>query len=520
MKKLLLSTILLSVCAFSLHAQNTQTLAELRRGDALREYLRPSLTNIYLDRGEAMTQRLITRMVANGIPIKFDDNSVGHNVFTVKGDVSVEYLRQELEQHVTKEIMRKWFPAFEQGTGWSLDVVHERGRYTATDADYIAAIASELKESLLKDVGLNMINRSFIVVYDLFETKAIKEEKLEGYSTKCNVHLFQLDWDAVKNSFYDNWLNPNAIAELTFPVKFVASIIGKGDMTPVRKTQSNTGRFRLSDDDLFRTFTQEIEKRADVYLTEINEDFRVKAALFATSPLRAKIGTKEGVSVDQRYFVYERRLNAAGEETAKRKGVMRATSKITQNNTIATGEGGTTVFYQTFGSRLYEGMTIQQKVDMGIGLTLRGGTDISLLGEFAVGMWSAQSSGVPYGLKMYLRADYPLTPMEIDGRQLSDSEGKPIHSFMLGLGISKDFYFMRRLSLTPFLGIATLIEEEKTKRAIERVGKSTYSFEGGLSLSIAILDNIQLVGSVGYSGLKNTYFSAPLTYSGGLRFQY
>ena len=524
---LIASAIVMILCAFALHAQNTQTLAELRRGDALKEYLRPSLTTIFLDRGEAITQRLISQMVANGIPSKFDDNSVAHNALSVKGEVSVEYLRQVLEQQATKEIMRKWFPSFEQDKGWSLDVVHERGRYTATDADYIAAMASALKESLLKDIGLNMINRSYIVVYDFFDAQTVKTEKSEGYSTNCNVYLFHLDWDAVKSAFYDNWLNPKAIDELTFPVKFMASMIGKSNLTPVKITQSNSGDlWRLSDDDLFRSFTKEIEKVADVYLTEINEDFRVKAALFATSPIRAKIGTKEGVTVDQRYFVYERQLNAAGEEVAKRKGVIRATSNIAKNDTVATGEGGTTTFYQTYGSRLYEGMTIQQKVDWGVGVSLRGGTDISVLGEFNVAMWlgqlipALQNTKVPYGSKMYVRLDYPLSPMEINGYQLSDSEGKAIHSWMFAFGVSKDFYFMRQLSLSPFLGITSLIKSSSTEGTIESVGKSTSNVEIGMNGSFAIVDNVQIVGSVSYNALKEGFFSAPLAFGVGLRYQF
>ncbi|MDR2146052.1 MAG: hypothetical protein LBE91_06310, partial [Tannerella sp.] len=392
MKKLVLFLMVafsLSLIFHGAKAQETKTLAELKKGDPLKDYLRPSLTVIYLDRGNALTERLIARMVENGIPGKFNDNSVEHNVLTVEGEeVSEEYVRLMLEKFATKEIMRRWFPGFEAEKGWALDVVHERGMYNATDADVIAANASELKESLLKDAGLDMLNRSYIVVYDFFNTQTVRADDTEGYTTDCNVYLYHLDWDEVKDTFYDNWENPNAIDELTFPVKHVASIIDKSNLTPVKVTQANEGGFlRLTDDKLFLAFSKEIEKAADVYLTEVNEDFRVKAALFATSPLRAKIGTKEGVTVDQRYFVYERQLNEAGEEVAKRKGVIRATSKIVKNDTIATGEGGTTTFYQTFGAGLSEGMSIQQKADWGAGVTLRGGTDVSIMGEFAIGMW-------------------------------------------------------------------------------------------------------------------------------------
>lgn len=527
MKKLFLSTIILAACVCSMYPQRTETATELKN-DPLKDYLRPSLTVIYLDRGEPLAQRLVSQMIENGISGKFNDNSVEHNILSGKGTVSEEYVRQILEEHATKEIMRRWFPEFDTEKGcWTLDVVHERGLYNATDAEVIAANASDLKDALLKDKGLDMLDRSYIVVYDFYDVEKVRTDKSEGYSANCNIYLYHLDWnDEVKSTFYDNWTNPAAIDELTFPVKFVASMINKKNLTPVKVTQSQSGMLSLTDDKLFLAFSRQIEKAADVYLTEANEDFRVKTSLFATSPLRAKIGTKEGVTVDQRYFVYERLLSATGEETVKRKGVIRATSNIVKNDTVATGEGGTTTFYQTYGLNLAEGMTLQQKVDWGVGVSLRGGTDVSVLGEFSVGMWlgkyipALQNIKVPYGSKFYVRLDYPLTAMKVNGYKLIDTEGNNIHSMMLAFGISKDFYFMRQISVTPFLGYTSLFESESTESAIASVGKSTSNIEIGVNGSFAILDNVQVVGSIGYNGLKGAFFSLPITFGVGARYQF
>jgi len=525
MKKLFLITTILALCVCSLYAQESQSLAELKKGNALKDYLRPSLTVIYLDRGESISKRLISQMITNGISGKFNDNSIEHNVLTVKGDVSEEYLRQIIEKQATREIMRRWFPQFKSDEGhWSLEVVHERGLYNASDADVIASKASELKESLLKDKGLDMLNRSYIVVYDFMNAQAVKTADSEGYTTDCNVYLYHLDWnDSIKSAFYDNWENPKAMDKLTFPVKFIASIIGRSNLTPVKVSQSNKGDlWRLTDDKLFLSFTKEIEKAADVYLTQINEDFRVKTSIFSTSPIRAKIGTKEGVTVDQRYFVYERQLTETGEEVAKRKGVIRATSNIAKNDTIATGESGTTTFYQTYGVGLQEGMTIQEKVDWGIGLSLRAGTDISVMGEFSIGMWlgkyipALQNIKVPYGSKIYLRLDYPMTAMKIDGEQLTGDDGKAIHRMMFAFGLTKDFYFMRQVSVSPFLGITSLMKSSD----VENTGKSSSNIEIGVNGSLGILDNVQIVGSIGYNALKGAFYSLPLTFGVGARYQF
>ena len=226
------------------------------------------------------------------------------------------------------------------------------------------------------------------------------------------------------------------------------------------------------------------------------------------------------VYVDRRYFVYERQINDAGEVVPVRKGVIRATSNIVKNDTIATGEGGTTTFYQTFGGGIKDGMTIQEKVDWGIGVSLLAGTDISVLGEFSVGMWLGNAMKIPYGTKLYVRLDYPLSKMEDNNIILTDTEGNDMQNMMVAIGVSKDFYFMRMVSLSPFLGVTTLIETEATKEVIAATNKITSNVEVGANLSIGILDNAQIIGRISYNALKGSFFGDPLSFGVGLRYQF
>jgi hypothetical protein len=127
---------------------------------------------------------------------------------------------------------------------------------------------------------------------------------------------------------------------------------------------------------------------------------------------------------------------------------------------------------------------------------------------------------VPYGSKIYIRLDFPLTAMKVDGDVLINDEGNKIRAPMFAFGISKDFYFLRRISVSPYLGITSLLTTSDNEATIERVGKSGSNIEIGANGSFAILDNIQVVGSIGYNGLKGSFYSIPIAIGVGARYQF
>ena len=65
--------------------------------------------------------------------------------------------------------------------------------------------------------------------------------------------------------------------------------------------------------------------------------FRVKAMISGVKPIAAKIGKKEGLKFDQRYFVYENREKRNGDVTSKRIGVVKS-MKVVDNRNITTGQ--------------------------------------------------------------------------------------------------------------------------------------------------------------------------------------
>jgi hypothetical protein len=520
--------LMLALTALFGYAQDAENASVVKKDDPLKAYLRPSLTVLYINRGEALSNRLIGQMVENGISGKFDDHSVKNHILTVPAGkvLSAGEIGSALEANVTKEIVKGWFPYDPSINGHSLRVVNERGMNTATDIDVQITNNAILREEILETAGLALIERSYIVVYDFYNIKKVSGENSNGYQTDCDVYLYQLDWNpGVKARFYAQWKNPKGVDEVDFPVKYVASFVKATQLTQVQLTQANSSS--TPDNVLFQNFAKEIVKKADVYLTQANEDFKVKTEIFAVSPIRAKIGTKEGVTVDQRYFAYEIQLNDAGEKVTKRKGVIRATSKIAHNEHIATGEGPTTKFYQTYGKKLQEGMLLQQKPDWGISLSAFGGTDVSILAELSVSMWAGslmKGASVPSGTKIYAKYALPFTTMEIDDevKIIDEDTEKELNFGMFSMGLSKDIYFAHYFAITPYVGYSSLLVPKKYSESIKEIDKITYGVDAGVNLNIAILHNVQIIGNAGYNSAKAIWYSNTngITMGAGLRIQF
>jgi hypothetical protein len=510
---------LLVVCLISLHtkAQNAaQTVVNTRDSNPFKKYLRPSLTVIYVNRGNGENADRMQKVFETvQIPDKFNDNNV--QTRTIKANPSSISFATEMEQILTKEVSRevvaKWFNRNANGE-FSMDVIAERGMYNASDADVIKAQASKRKMSLIKDAGENLLDRSYILLYDIRNIKKVNASDMfgnpkEGYECEFDCYLYRLDWnEEIANNFYTNlWVdasskNPDkvkAFEAATFPVKFIAKTDNVFGI--VQSMQSATAN-QISDDQLFANLYNEINTIANVSLSKKCEDFRVKAPIYSTGPVTAKIGLKEGLTVDKRFFAYEMQMKDNGERKFVRKGVVRATNKICDNRTIATGKSETSQFYQVAGLRLSEGMQLQENPDWGIGVmggwgALPGiGSGLNLTLELNASMWGAKAlsenqGGVPPGIKLYGNLYKPLETISANGEKYN----------ILGYngGISKDLNFLNQFVLIPFIGAG--VESYTNDDDPKNDYYNGVVFQIGSRLGINILHNIQLVGNINFNAL-------------------
>ncbi|MGC8803634.1 MAG: hypothetical protein ACP5PS_07685, partial [Bacteroidales bacterium] len=329
------------------------TRANNRDNNPGRRYMRPSLTIIYLNRGGDLNDRMQVLFEKFPVPAKYNDHNVATRTIRLNelnGNVSERQLKEFLTNRVSREVVAKWFNRNEKGE-FSMDLIADRGMYNATDAEVIKAKASERKMALLQDAGENLLDRSYILVYDIKKIMTAEEfdrsrgriADEEGYYAWYDCYLFKLDWtDSVAAVFYNTLWNDassfdparvEAFNKTNFPIVFVDKVstaFGYVSSTQY-KDHSRNILGSLTDDQLFARLFSKVVEEADTQLAQRNEDFKVKIPIFSTQPILAKVGLKEGLSVDKRFFVYEFEINAKGEKVAVRKGVVRATNKITDN---------------------------------------------------------------------------------------------------------------------------------------------------------------------------------------------
>jgi hypothetical protein len=225
------------------------------------------------------------------------------------------------------------------------------------------------------------------------------------------------------------------------------------------------------------------------------EEFKVKASIFSTHPLEAKIGKKEGLKTDHRYYVYEMRQNETGKITAKRKGVVRATQHITDNRTVSTGQTKTSRFYQVAGGRLDEGMLLQQHNDAGLALTLGasvGGVN-GFDGRLDINLSRLLGTKMPTMIKLYVEGGYDPVEEHVNMGEIGISS--TYSTFLrIGGGLGKEFCFAHHFKFQPFIGVGleTASDKDKTELTL-----STLYGRGGVLFGVNILHNIQLTYAAG-----------------------
>ena len=117
---------------------------------------------------------------------------------------------------------------------------------------------------------------------------------------------------------------------------------------------------------LIKVCTQTIDQNI-AQLQHQYSDFRIKAPLLSTQPLKADIGIKEDVTDDSRFEVLERILDHEGRVSYEQVGIIKPIKgKIKDNRFMVTTEDSqdatldATEFEKVSGKDLYPGMLIRE----------------------------------------------------------------------------------------------------------------------------------------------------------------
>jgi len=496
----------------------------------MKEYNRNSLT-ILLVEGGKYSSELKNAMNTVVVPEKFDNNMLDKRIMPELPNS--EAVRKQLEtMKVPNDIISKWFSRSDNGK-FDMSVVYNRGLYNASDADVIRASAAKLGMAKLKDAGEKLIKQSYVMVlcfgtiktmdqiYDEMDAARRKTAKAQnkefkpvartknGYRGEVAGFLYRLsDVPQAMDNFYSNmWIYdedaPDVVAakRQMFDTTSFKLVKVTQTTTTYEASQYNTGE-QKSKSELFSMLVNGSVHNLVKSFENSVEEWKVRTALYSVFPLRAKIGTKENLTVEDRYFVYEFRMNQNNQVYADRRGVVRAkkvvnNSQMAQGNTNENLKQTTSKFYQIAGHKLEPGMFLEQSNDMGIGVTI-GGAGGSLGGAYInIEGLVGQYVGITQ-LKFFLGGHFGLNSYEHN--MWHDDANFMFYGGELGL--SKGFFIMRNVSVSGQAGIAmewgdALKSEIKEKYLNDCLVQGLFGFAGA-QLAVNIRYDIQLVGGLNY----------------------
>lgn len=481
-------------------------------------YDRSSLTVLFMNNeSEAYWNQVKNRFKEVEFSDKYNDNNLKDLILPLSFKRKVlEDFQGEIESYfnsyrIGREIVGLWYNRKADGT-MDMERVHERGRFTATDADFLLAQTSKRGNAALEEFGNRLINLSYVLVIDLSNIKDVDKEgdgNHKGWSAKATGYLYKIDFnDEVKSNFYDTWIYDDdskaekdrkiaAFNALQVPLKPVL----KKEIL-VRSTQpkkgSGLGTFVTpkSLDELLQELVQKAYDETVFQLETSLEEFKVKTPLYSTKPLRAKIGLKEGLKTDYRYYVYEYVYNEkTGEVQPKRRGVIRASSrsKIVDNRQEASGDMGTSKFYQLSGKKLEQGFLLKQQNDLGFEISLGAalGEVGGLYGRFDARM--GRFVGIS-SVFVYLEGG-------VDGKNYT-SAMSPLNTtsenfffYRYEVGLAKGFHLIRNIEIRPYVGVG-LDNAIHTELETDDRPSAIY-VKPGADLALNLIHNLQLVGGVG-----------------------
>ncbi len=508
------------------------------------EYNRNAVTVLLLNNNERFSEQLVMAMDSITIPDKFFDNTLKKTTvpFSVNRAKILETdpvlqlapksaVEASLKSEgIGREIIAKWFDR--QGDGsFGVKTLAERGVYNATDNDMLVASASKRGVSGLMDMGMSLVDRSYVILIDVPELLTLAEiykrdsvppakQISNGFQGVMNVYVYKLDFsDAVATNFFENlWISEASVNKqerktkfdnTDFVFKFVAVSNAPAMVTQLNPDQKFAPK-QKSPQQLLKTFLDMGVSQAILRLEKSDASFKVKAMIADVNPIAIKIGRKEGLKFDQRYFVYENLQNRKGEVYSKRRGVIRAKS-VTNNLKATEGKTQPSYFYQVAGRKLDNlGMFVEQANTSGFNL-YAGITDGGLGGP--TGRLEVLISPILYevfvregrisrmtGLKLYVEAAYQ-----------SQEFSNPIGSGKFGLlrygaGLNKEMRLTRNIFLEPRLGYG--FEDATFSDTPEKKVESQF-VDLGVGLGLNLKYNLQLMPSLNlFSIITSKYTSA------------
>lgn len=474
-----------------------------------------------------------------GVGDRYDYNPL-LNPFIQPLDTGRQALSQALSTaDIPEELIAYWWDRQPDGS-FKLDRVADRGLYDATDQDVNLASQGVRGLDAVRDQGERLIGNSMVVVFSFKDVQTYQEiydaqdqrkrelarsngttfepvsRSYRGFKGIVDINILQLDYSAqVQDDFYGKlWINADddpltktkrqaefeaypfalkpyksmsAKVEGRETIKEKSSSQDEGTLSGLIGTLANTGPKTM--ESLFAEMVNDAKTKA---MGMLKREFAVATALVNTKPLQAKIGMKEGLHIDTRYFVYEYR-EVNGERVKKRVGVVRADKNIADNRRRARGNTKPSTFYKITGKRLDPGMLMEEHDDIGFEVHGFGGD------FFEIGGGGIRAG---YNISKFFQGSFP-TQFYITG--MLEFEGGEYNSpffvtdefsfSRFGFGVRKDHY------LIPFVRVGAGLDignEVASPEGNDDVDYNAWFGSPRVEFGIHVWHNVQLVATANY----------------------
>lgn len=518
-------------------------------------YDRSSVSLVLLNYNDPLTPDIQRRFSGFNWGSRYDKNELSTKalswdglrtspVSSPKNDMLCQLLNQK---NIGREVLAYIYNRQENGS-MNAELINQRAAYNKTDRDYNIIQATAKKGSGMQDGGEKLIGNSYIVVYDYANIQYLQEQPdkdgREGdfvWKGKPAVYLFRLQWtDELRTRFYEEcWIDEETAEDqkdslrqhfnqFEVPVEFVMRF--ETDLhynTGIREFREKSKKEQKGQTEAglkAAAFTKFVDAGLQGLTSGLEQQydaFHVKSAVYDVKPIRAKIGRKEGVKTDHRFFMYEYVLDNEAEKRV-RKGVIRATNKVSDNRKVSDGETTPTEFYQIAGRAAQSGWELEEKKSLGI--NLQAGYQVGNLNGITAGI-----SGSLYGrrnLNHYLLLDftYGLDSYSVKWNDAKNNETTQYNIMSVNLGYGYGL-MKRNWELYPYAGFGIHLLGESTKNddkgddvvSIERplpqkAGKQeeddfsekmAWMFNAGVRGAVNIYYPVQLFGAVEYSTSVN-----------------
>ena len=303
-------------------------------------------------------------------------------------------------------------------------LLRSRGLLNANDQDFMNSKATKIGLELIADSGFDLVSNNYIFVLDVPKVKDIGTSA--NFTMSGYVFNIEMDKDQLRDFLEKTWIYSDdtqsekeakrkAFEAYSFPIKFI------GSATEFKHC-----------DDINRTEIQNVAESIIKQIENSMDDWQSTAAITRTSPLRAKIGTKDNVHHSDLFKVYSFSEYTEGDLKANTVGYMRCI-KVADNSGVAAVETPESEFYQVSGfGNIQPGMLIKQVHDARISVGLsayvpfKGPAGIRLDGDW---MQKILSSGIEHHFLLTIIQDFQLFSNKIGGTQFGVGYGLSINLF-------------------------------------------------------------------------------------------